>query len=122
VRTDRTNTPLQALNLMNDETYLETSRRLAERMLEEGGATPLARIAYGFRLVTARWPGPSEQTTLLQALERFEQDFETRPQEALDYLASGASARNENLNPQELASYAGLASVILNLDEAITKE
>ena len=122
VRTDRTNTPLQALNLMNDETYLEASRRLAERMIEEGGATPLARAAYGFRLVTARWPRPSEQTAMIQALERFEEDFKSRPQEALDYLSAGASARNENLDPQELASYAGLASVILNLDEAITKE
>ncbi len=122
VRTDRTNTPLQALNLMNDETYLEASRRLAERMLEEGGSTRLARVAYGFRLVTARWPRPSEQTALFEALERFEEDFESRPQEALDYLSAGESARNENLNPQELASYAGLASVILNLDEAITKE
>ena len=122
VRTDRTNTPLQALNLMNDETYLEASRRLAERMIEEGGATPLARAAYGFRLVTARWPRPSEQTAMIQALERFGEDFKSRPQEALDYLSAGASARNENLDPQELASYAGLASVILNLDEAITKE
>ena len=122
VRTDRTNTPLQALNLMNDETYLEASRRLAERMLEEGGATPLARAAYGFRLVTARWPRPSEQTAMIRALERFGEDFKSRPQEALDYLSAGASARNENLDPQELASYAGLASVILNLDEAITKE
>ena len=122
VRNDRTNTPLQALNLMNDETYLEASRRLAERMLEKGGATPLARIAYGFRLVTARRPRSSEQTALAHALERFQEDFKSRPQEALEYLSAGASARNENLNPQELASYAGLASVILNLDEAITKE
>ena len=122
VRTDRTNTPLQALNLMNDETYLEASRRLAERILEEGGSTPLARVAYGFRLVTARWPGPSEQTALFQALQRFREDFKSRPQEALDYLSAGASVRNESLNPQELASYSGLASVILNLDEAITKE
>ena len=79
VRTDRTNTPLQALNLMNDETYLESSRRLAERMLEEGGSTPLARVAYGFRLVTARWPRPSEQTALFQALERFQEDFKSGP-------------------------------------------
>ena len=92
MRTDRTNTPLQALNLMNDETYLEASRRLAERMLVEGGSTPLARVAYGFRLVTARWPRPSEQTALVEALERFEEDFESRPQEASDYLSAGASA------------------------------
>ena len=122
VRNERTNTPLQALNLMNDETYLEASRRLAERMLEEGGSTPLARVAYGFRLATARWPRPAEQTALFEALERFEEDFKSRPQEALDYLSAGASAPNESLDAQELASYAGLASVILNLDEAITKE
>ena len=60
VRETRTNTPLQALNLMNDVTYLEASRKLAERMMKEGGASPEERIDLAFRLATARRPTPRE--------------------------------------------------------------
>ena len=60
VRELRTNTPLQSLNLMNDVTYLEAARKLAERMMREGGSTPAERIAYGFELATARRPSERE--------------------------------------------------------------
>jgi hypothetical protein len=56
VRESRTNTPLQALSLMNDVTYLEAARKMAERMMQEGGDTTASRIAYGFELATARSP------------------------------------------------------------------
>ena len=61
VRENRTNTPLQALDLMNDVAFLEAARKLAERMLTEGGSAPQQRIAYGFRLVLARAPKPQEE-------------------------------------------------------------
>src|SRR2546428_843888 len=54
VKRSRTNTPLQALAVLNEITYVEASRKLAERMIAEGGATPEKRLVYGFRLVTAR--------------------------------------------------------------------
>ena len=70
VRTTRTNTPLQALNLMNDVTYLEASRKLAERMMKEGGVNPRERIDYAFRLATAR-PVKSHESDIL--LDTFQQ-------------------------------------------------
>ena len=123
VRTDRTNTPLQALNLMNDEDLSgSVPAGWPSACLRKAARRPWLVLRTVSAWSPPAGPGPSEQTALFQALERFEEDFKSRPQEALDYLSAGASARNENLNPQELASYAGLASVILNLDETITKE
>src|SRR6266446_6958718 len=67
VRELRTNTPLQSLNLMNDVTYLEAARRMAERMMREGGGTPASRIGYGFELATARSPREREAEILLSS-------------------------------------------------------
>ncbi len=70
VRRGRTNTPLQALVLMNDEQYVEAARHLAERMMREGGQTPADRIALGFRLATSRRPTADEIAYLSNALRR----------------------------------------------------
>ena len=70
VRRGRTNTPLQALVLMNDEQYVEAARHLAERMMREGGQTPADRIALGFRLATSRRPTADEIAHLSNALRR----------------------------------------------------
>lgn len=121
VRENRTNTPLQALNLMNDVTYLEAARKIGERMIHEGGASPSDRIAYGFRLATARAPRTSETEVLLNSL-RYQVDFyKTNPEAAFKYLSQGDSPRDEKLDPGELAAYAAVASMILNLDEVVTK-
>ena len=79
VRLGRTNTPLQALNLLNDVVYVEAARKLGERMMREGGATPAERIAYGFRLATARTPrraraGVAAERASSGTLERFQAD------------------------------------------------
>jgi len=122
VRQTRTNTPLQALNLMNDVTYLEASRKLAERMLKEGGAAEDDRIAYAFRLVVSRRPQAEEAKVLRDSLHGFMGRYQNDSKAALKYLNYGASPRDESLSPNELASYAAVASLILNLDETITKE
>jgi hypothetical protein len=122
VRQTRTNTPLQALNLMNDVTYLEASRKLAERMMKEGGATPEERIAYAFRLVTARLPRARESKVLFESFQRFRKRYQAEPKAALEMLAEGESARDEQLDPVELASYAAIANLVLNLDKSVTKE
>jgi hypothetical protein len=122
VRLPRTNTPLQALNLLNDVTYLEASRKLAERMLNSGGQNPEERIAFAFRLATARLPRPQEQKVLLDTFSRFFEKYRNDPKSAVKYLKQGESEISEKIDPRELASYTTIASLILNLDETITKE
>ncbi len=118
----RTNTPLQALNLMNDVTYLEAARLLAERMLTEGGGTPEERIGYAFRLATARWPSRRRAEILLGSFRYYLEQYRADPEAALKLLSIGESSRNEKLNASELAAYTAVASLILNLDETVTKQ
>jgi hypothetical protein len=122
VRELRTNTPLQALNLMNDVTYLEAARKMAERMMREGGDTPASRIGYGFTLATARAPRDRETQILLSSLGYYRDGFATDPASAVKYLNQGQAPRDEKLDARELAAYAAVASIILNLDAAVTKE
>jgi hypothetical protein len=122
VRDTRTNTPLQSLNLMNDVTYIEAARMLAQRMLTEGGATPQERLAWAFRLATSRQPSDRELQALLRNLEKQKESFSRRPQEAAKVLAVGEKRSDEKLNPVELAAHTAAASLILNLDEVITKQ
>jgi hypothetical protein len=122
VRETRTNTPLQALNLMNDVAYLEAARKLAERMIEEGGDSADARAARGYQLVLARQPLPAENSTMMKALGKFRTYYESKPQDAEAFLSQGKSPRNRDIPVEELAAWTGIASLILNTDEAITKE
>ncbi len=121
VRRARTNTPLQALVLLNDPTYVEASRKLAERILLEGGTTAESRINFAFRTVLSRQPKPPEISVLkniyTQQLEKFRQN-ETAAQKLLKV---GESPRNEQLDVAELATWATISSVLLNLDETVTK-
>ena len=122
VRDTRTNTPLQALDLMNDVTYLEASRKLAERVMKERRASPEDRIELAFRLTTARRPTTREMRVLHETLSSYLDDYRRDPEAATKYLSQGDSSRDEELNVSELAAYATLANLILNLDETITKE
>jgi hypothetical protein len=122
VRENRTNTPLQALTLMNDVTYVEAARVLAERMMTEGGATPEERIAFAFRLATGRAPAAPETRLLLDGLRYHRDNYQTDPQAALKLVSAGEHARDQKLEPAELAAYATVASLILNLDATVTKE
>jgi hypothetical protein len=121
VRRPRTNTPLQALILLNDPTYVEAARKLAERMMREGGSAPGDRIRYAFRLCTSRLPDDSELDVLLGAFEGQRAVFGKDPSKALQLLAVGESPRDESLDPAELAALSVVASMILNLDETLTR-
>jgi hypothetical protein len=120
VRRGRTNTPLQALVLMNDPTYVEASRKFAERLLKEATTTD-ERLTLGFRLAVARSPGARELGLLRQVLEKQTAKYQGAPKAALALLAIGESGRDERLPPAELAAWTIVASVILNLDETVTK-
>ncbi|MFN7929757.1 MAG: DUF1553 domain-containing protein, partial [Blastocatellia bacterium] len=122
VRETRTNSPLQALNLMNDVTYVEAARLLAERMLKEGGATPEARLSWAFRALTSRWPDELERKTLRDNLTSQLTYFRQHPAEAERLLTLGERRNDKALNVAEVAAYATTASLLLNLDEVITKQ
>jgi len=122
LRRSRTNTPLQALNLLNDPTYVEASRRLAQRMILEGGESVESRLGHGFRLVTARLPRPDEMKILKASLDRTLRDFQADMAGAAAFLKVGEAPTDASLNVAELAAYATLASTMLNLDETVTKE
>jgi hypothetical protein len=122
VRETRTNTPLQALNLMNDTTYIEAARMMAQRMLNDGGSKPEDRIALGLRLAAGRRPDANETQVLLGNLRSQLEYFHGHPQEATRLLAVGTKPSEPKLNSEELAAYAVIASLILNLDEVITKQ
>jgi hypothetical protein len=116
-----TNTPLQALVLMNDPTYIEAARKLAERDLREAGPNESDRIRYAFRLATDRDPSPKEMG-ILEALYRKQRaHYESTPADAQKLLAIGESPHDKKSDPVELAAWTLVASTILNLDETITK-
>ncbi len=122
VRETRTNTPLQALNLMNDVTFLEAARALAQRVLRESGTTQADRLAYAFRLATSRRPKPAETDLLLTGLRHYLDRYQTDPAAAVKFLSVGEYPRDDKLDPSELAAYTAVASLILNLDEVVTRQ
>jgi hypothetical protein len=121
VRRARTNTPLQALILLNDPTYVEASRKLAERILSEGGRSAEEKITFAFRLATARQPAAREMAVLRKVLDRQLAACANDREAALKLLSVGESPRNENLDVVDLAAWTTVAGVILNLDETVTK-
>ena len=121
VKTPRTNTPLHALATLNDLTYVEAARALAERVLLAAPSSD-ARLEHAFRLVLARPPAVAEKQILLTRLATLKQQYAADPPAALKLLTLGESKRNETLDPVEHAAWTGLGSLVLNLDEAISKE
>jgi len=121
VRRSVTNTPLQALILMNDITFVEASRKFAERLMTEVAATPRDRVVYAYRLALAR-PPTGEEIRALIALQAAQAAFyRAQPDAARKLLAVGESPRNAALDPAELAAWTSVANAILNLDETITR-
>jgi hypothetical protein len=116
VREGRTNTPLQALNLMNDTIYLEASRHLAERMLRGGG------LDDGARAILGRPLRPAERSVIETALAKFRAEYRTNREAAKIYLNQGASPRDRSLDAAELASWTAIANLMLNMDEAVTRQ
>jgi len=106
----RTNTPLQALNLMNDVAFLEAARKLAERMMKDGGSQPEERVDYAWRLALSRPASDAEKKVMLTALHRFETRYRADSKAAEEFLANGDSPRDPSLDAAELAAYTTVAS------------
>jgi hypothetical protein len=121
VRRAVTNTPLQALTMLNDPIFVEAARKLAERTVREGGATPQSRLNYAFRLATGRAPDAEEQRILLRTFDKAKASFSADDAGARALLAIGAAKPDASIPPVELAAYAAVANLILNLDEVVTK-
>jgi hypothetical protein len=121
VRLARTNTPLHALTLLNDVTYVEASRAFAQRVLTSGGATDPERLNHAFRLATARRPSVDEAQVLLARLQRLRAQYAGDEAAAKKLLSVGESKRDEQLPAAEHAAWTSLCSLILNLDEVVSK-
>jgi hypothetical protein len=121
LRRPRSNTPLQALNLMNDPTYVEAARHLAARMLK-AGPDLRSQLRFGYRRLLARTPTEAELAILARAFERNRAEFAARPGAAAGLLTTGVPVTDKSLEPAVLAAMTGVASTMLCLDETVTKE
>jgi hypothetical protein len=120
VRRDRTNTPLQALALMNDPQFIEASRELAARAMNTSPDTD-ARIDFMMRRLLARTASKDERRDLYASLETLRNIYRSTPDDATALLQTGAKPPPADLDPTELAAWTMIASQLLNLDETITR-
>jgi hypothetical protein len=122
VRRQMSSTPLQALALLNDEIYLEAARKFAERIVKEGGSSASQRLAWALRAATSRPATDAEVRVLEDGLSRRRAQYRADPASAEALLKAGESPRDRSIDTVELAAYTTAASVILNLDEVITRQ
>ena len=117
----RSNTPMQALQLMNDVQHVEAARAFAQRMLVEGGTTPQERLSWAWLSVTSRSPTKFELGVIEAALNENLLRFKDKSEDASKLVEFGESKPDEKLPKQELAAYTLVANLLLNLDECVTK-
>lgn len=120
-RRERSNTPLQALQLMNDTQHFEAARSFGERILTEGGTTPESRIEFAYRSVLSRSPKSDELSVVKQALDQYLERYRNDPDAAHKVISVGESKPKTKLPEPELAAYTLLANLVLNLDETVTR-
>lgn len=121
VRKSTTNSPLQALTLMNNVVFVEASRLIGERMLREGGGTLDEQVAFAFRLGTSRQPSSRELDLLRDAYHLFLWKYENDREAATSLLSVGEYPRDGSFDVTQLAAMTMVASTILNLDEVVMK-
>lgn len=119
VRPKRTNTPLQALTLLNETTFVESARHLAERMSSEGGDDP---VGWAFRLLTCRPPSASEHSALETARQFYLEEFQADPAAAKQLVSVGESTAATDVDTAQLAADTMLCNILLNLDEVVSRE
>jgi hypothetical protein len=122
VRASRTNSPLHALATMNDPAFVEAARVWAEKLLARRALSHDQRIGLAFRMATARAPSAEERAILRRALDGYLARFEREPSAAQQLITVGEREPDRRAPPVLLAAYTGLASLILTLDETLTKE
>ena len=120
LRRERSNTPLQALTLMNDVQFFEAARAFAQQVMKSATSAD-ARITQLFRAATSRFPSASEAELIRQTFEKHLAAYAAKPEEAKKVIANGESKVDSDLNPVELAAWTMIANLVLNLDEAVAK-
>ena len=120
-RRERSNTPLQALQLMNDVQHFEAARNLAERTIVEGGETVGSRINYLYRTVVSRPPNPQELELIEAAYVSQKALFDADSEAAQKAIKVGESLPADIAPPSELAAWTMIANLVLNLDETVTR-
>ena len=122
VKPTRTNTPLHALTTLNDVTFVEAARSMAQRTLKQEGLTDAQRVAWAFELATARRPQQQELDVLVHRLGTLQQQYAANPAEAAELLQVGESQRDESLNAAQQAALTVICSLLLNLDETLSHD
>ena len=122
VQRSRTNTPLQALALMNDVTFVEAARVMAQRLLSGDARSMANRITDGFKTITSRTPEPAELAILERRFENSLQAFHQDPEAAQRLIQVGEFPAEDVADPGELAAMTTVVSLMLNLDEVVTNE
>lgn len=118
MRRVRTNTPLQALTVLNDPYFFDAARAMAKRMVSEGGTSQQERATYGFRLAVSRQPTQSELDQIVSFYDQQLAAYQANPQAA----AKALNAKPNTSNAPELAAWTMVANVLLNMDETISKD
>ncbi len=121
VRRSRTNTPLAALAMMNDEQFVEASRHLAQGILKAPLPGDRDRAVAAFRRVTCRQPNDDEVAVVLDAYRTHLSHYQSDPESAKALVSVGESVADQGLDPVQLASWTMVANMLLNLDETVTK-
>jgi hypothetical protein len=121
VRPSRTNTPLHALILLNDVTFVEAARVWAERLMKQPG-TPEERLSRAFRMATARPPSDAELQVLHSGYQRLLREYAADRTAAQKLVSTGEYPRDMSLDVVQYAAYTGMVNTMLNLDEVINKE
>jgi hypothetical protein len=121
VRRERTNTPLQALLLLNDPQYVEAACGLAQRTMLEGGDSVEQRARFLFYAATCRQPQVDELADLVAAYQQEFEHYRANPKAAKELIASGSMPADKKLDGPELAAWTMVANIVLNLDEVVTR-
>ncbi|ADB18024.1 protein of unknown function DUF1549 [Pirellula staleyi DSM 6068] len=121
VERPRSNTPQQALVLLNDPTYVESARNLAVKILKQGGESTEQRLQFGYRTVVSREARPAELAILTELLAKHLQEYEANPSSAAELLAIGMSGSPADIPAPQLAAWTSISRVLLNLHEGITR-
>ncbi|NND95956.1 MAG: DUF1553 domain-containing protein, partial [Pirellulaceae bacterium] len=122
IKRSRTNTPLQALSLLNEITFVEAARGLAARMINEGGDDDESRIRFAYKTLFSRQPSADELLVLTSGMESDQKYFTTNPQAAHELTSVGEWTPDTKLDPVQWATYTMTANVLLNLDEFVSRD